>query len=568
MIDYKAVRQTTSFGAFSHEAYTDPGTFAGADPDPTLDDGDEIAMMAKDAGSRRRCRSEPGRASSPSTRTAGRDRRPAQLRHERFIYLFETDSGLDPAAGKSYVDYDFSLDSGDYKTTYDWNGVADDERRAPPANTEDSTVTTPLLLTASRSRDGSTDELAVKAGDATGVDILDGDKVQVGFGCGRSELTFSRGGGGFIANRSGPVRAIRSYIGANSGTFTQQDRIYYQRAEVMKTYLRVHPGINTIDQFLDYSPAASGMTYRTSADPGGVTIDGVPDGDLETGNSLGPELTWEQATGPQGKPRDRQPGRHRHPDLQRRLLLPGRLDLAGHSRNAEATPTIRPGARAVPGSPGSALNTDPTLGPASSLTGTRTIFYSAPGADAALAELRSDQVDSPLEAGASAEAEPPRPALLKLRAHGRKKSVEPGRQRPGPGQNREHERRRRHRDRGLREDRAACRVREPLPNRREIGAGQGPLGAVPGDRHQPAAALDQGQLQGHRRRLQARQEVSQDRDQALARRPAGGYVCGWAIPTKSSASSRVASSTPLSIATSRTVRPDDAASLTISAAAS
>ena len=422
MIDYKAVRQTTSFGAFSPEAYTDPDTFAGADPDPTLDDGDEIAMMAKDAGAAADAAPSPaGVAAATRTRVAIDDPLSSA---ERFIYLFETDSGLDPAAGKSYVDYDFSLDSGDYKTTYDWNGVADDGA-GPPANSEDSTVTTPFYSQHLAAR-WIEDELAVKAGDATGVDILDGDKVQVGFGCGRSELTFSRGGGGFIANTSGPVRAIRSYIGANSGTFTQQDRIYYQRAEVMKTYLRVHPGINTIDQFLDYSPAASGMTYRTSADPGGVTVDGVPDGDLETGNSLGPELAWEQATGPQGS-----------------LAIVSRVDTdiptfsAGSYYQDDSTSPATPQCGGYaddqawgssgPGITGVGVNTDPTLGPASSLTGTRTIFYSAPGADAALAELRSDQVDSPLEAGASADAEPPRPALLKLRAHGRKKSVEPGR---------------------------------------------------------------------------------------------------------------------------------------------
>jgi hypothetical protein len=421
MIDYKAVRQTTSFGAFSHEAYTDPGTFAGADPDPTLDDGDEIAMMAKDAGAAADdARSPAGVAATTRTRVAIDDPLSSA---ERFIYLFETNSGLDPAAGRSYVDYDFSLDSGDYKTTYDWNGVADDGA-GPPANTEDSTVTTSFYSQHLLAR-WLEDELAVKAGASTGADILDGDKVQVGFGCGRSELTFSRGGGGFIANTSGPVRAIRSYIGANSGTFTQQDRIYYQRAEVMKTYLRVHAGINTIDQFLDYSPAASGMTYRTSADPGGVTIDGVPDGDLETGNSLGPELSWEQATGPQGS-----------------LAIVSRVDTdiptysAGSYYQDDSTAPATPQCGGYaddqawgssgPGITGVGVNTDPTLGTAMSLTGTRTIFYGAPGADAALAQLRSDQVDAPLEAGASAEAEPPRPALLKLR-HGRKKSVAPGR---------------------------------------------------------------------------------------------------------------------------------------------
>ena len=146
-VDYKAVRQIDRVGAFSHEAYTDPGTFAGADPDPTLDDGDEIAMMAKDAGGRRGCSSEPGRGRRRDA-DAGRDRRPARSGSERFIYLFETDSGLDPAAGKSYVDYDFSLDSGDYKTTYDFDGVADDGAGALRRNPEDSTVTTPLLLAA------------------------------------------------------------------------------------------------------------------------------------------------------------------------------------------------------------------------------------------------------------------------------------------------------------------------------------------------------------------------------------------------------------------------------------
>ena len=50
VVDYGVVRQIGN--GFDHEAYTDPGTFAGADPDPTLDAGDEIAFMAKDAGSR------------------------------------------------------------------------------------------------------------------------------------------------------------------------------------------------------------------------------------------------------------------------------------------------------------------------------------------------------------------------------------------------------------------------------------------------------------------------------------------------------------------------------------
>ena len=61
MVDYKAVRQSggSSFRAFSHLAYTDPGTFAGADPDPTLDGDDEIALMARTPAPVRRARAGP-----------------------------------------------------------------------------------------------------------------------------------------------------------------------------------------------------------------------------------------------------------------------------------------------------------------------------------------------------------------------------------------------------------------------------------------------------------------------------------------------------------------------------
>ena len=76
---------------------------------------------------------------------------------------------------------------------------------------------------------------------------------------------------------SGPVRAIRSYIGANSGIYTQRDHVYYERADVMTTYLRVHPGSRTSASSTTTRRTAIGMTYRNSANPAGVTIDGVPD---------------------------------------------------------------------------------------------------------------------------------------------------------------------------------------------------------------------------------------------------------------------------------------------------
>ena len=62
------------------------------------------------------------------------------------------------------------------------------------------------------------------------------------------------------------MRAIRSYIGANSGPLTQRDHIFYARREDIRTFLRVHAIPGVLD-FFDYSSAAIGMTYRNNATP-------------------------------------------------------------------------------------------------------------------------------------------------------------------------------------------------------------------------------------------------------------------------------------------------------------
>ena len=421
LVDYRKVRQTTSFGAFSHEAYTDPGTYAGADPDPTLDEGDEIAMMAADAGARAEGAASPAGV-DPGTRTEVRVHDPLQPGTARYLYLYETDSGLDPAAGERYVDYEFDLDSGDYKSTYDFTGVADNGS-GPPANTEGSSVTTDFYSQSLLSR-WVADELRITAGSAGGIDILDGDKVQVSYGCGRSELTFSRGGGGFIVNKSGPVRAIRSYIGANSGTFTQRDHVYYERRDDMTTYLRVHPGITTISSFLDFSPAASGMSYRNSANPAGVTIDGVPDPGLDSGG--GAPIEWEQATGPQGtvssvsRVETDLPGFAPGSYFLDDSTSPSVAQCGGYADNqawGSSGPVFTSGG----------ANTDPTLGSAYSLTGTRSAYYSEPGGSAGLATLRSEQTDTPLVATARSQREPSRKPAFRLRATGPKRKIAPGR---------------------------------------------------------------------------------------------------------------------------------------------
>jgi hypothetical protein len=265
--------------------YTDPDTWTGPDPDPEFDSDDELALMARDSGAQAPAGGPAGVL--PNTRTALELTDPISGTRGYFVYLFQSDGSLDPSAGESYVDYDFHLTSGDYKSTY---------AIASGPNPETSGVATDFY-----SEDGLTDRwldrgLRIFTGGSTGVDILDTDKVQFApSSCGRSETTFSDAEGAFVTNTSGPVRAIRSYLGANSGPYTQREHVYYQRRQDVRTMLRVH-GIPGVMSYLDYSPAASGMVYRNAANPSGLIIDGAPEDAAPSPG--GPP--WEQVTGAQG----------------------------------------------------------------------------------------------------------------------------------------------------------------------------------------------------------------------------------------------------------------------------
>ena len=167
-------------------------------------------------------------------------------------------------------------------------------RRGVGPNPEDTTLATSAYRWHFADRWAS-DGLAITAGGASGADILDRHKDLFAPGnCGRSEDTFDSGEGAFVTNRAGPVRAIRSYVGANSGPLTQRTHLFYRGRHDVVTDLRVHP-IGGILDFLAFSPEASGMTYRSSLQPGGLPIDGRPDPPPPPGL-----MAWHQATGPQG----------------------------------------------------------------------------------------------------------------------------------------------------------------------------------------------------------------------------------------------------------------------------
>lgn len=266
--------------------YADPATWVGADDDPTLDPDDEVVFMAADAGG------QPGKddPAEPVGVVAGsgqavRVTDPRTSGQQGWVYLFRSDGTLDPAAGQDYVDYDFALTSGPYLSTY---------KRAQGPNPETSRVVTPTYEIGFTDRWMET-SWKVAAGGATGVDILDAAKNQFAVNyCGRSNQTFVNAEGAFVANIDGPVRAIRSYVGANSGPLTERTHLMYRDREEVVTDLRVH-SIPAIMDFLDYSAAAVGMTYRSSVVTNGALVNGTQDLVALT------LPAWESVDGPQGR---------------------------------------------------------------------------------------------------------------------------------------------------------------------------------------------------------------------------------------------------------------------------
>lgn len=284
IVDYHDVYNRAFFGGkcFENLVHADANTCTGADADPTIDADDEVVFMARDAGGR------PGRWREPTGVVAGSAVEveitdPLNGR-QAYVYLFRSAGGLDPSAGKCYVRYLFKLRAGEYRANYRF-------RRGP--NPEDSTVTT-AFYTRHFSDRWISDGLAIRPPLGSGVDLLDMHKSLFTPGLpARSVLTFSRGEGAFIVNKSGPVRAIRAYVGCNSGPLTEGRHFFYERCEEFQAFLRVHP-IRSLVTFTDYSEAARGMRYFNNLNPQGVTVDGAAD-DVKTGT-----VTWEMVTGKPG----------------------------------------------------------------------------------------------------------------------------------------------------------------------------------------------------------------------------------------------------------------------------
>ncbi len=285
LVDFATIYGDPEPSGFTVLTYTDPGTFTGPDPDPLLDADDEIVLRVRDAASRATdgAGEPPGvlagsglelAIANPATGSTG------------WFYLFRSDGSLPPLPPSADVVYDFVLLSGDYRETYDTSG-------ASRGNPEVSVVSTPAYRVGFSDRWLRVDTGILRDG-AAGTDLLERHRNRFApDNCTRTEWTFSTGPGAFIVNKNGPVRALRSYVGANSGMTTFRIHAFYESTETIETVLRVHeiPGIM---DFFDWDSAASGMTWRNERNPSGVPVDGRPD-TVEAG-----PFGWESLSGPQG----------------------------------------------------------------------------------------------------------------------------------------------------------------------------------------------------------------------------------------------------------------------------
>ena len=85
------------------------------------------------------------------------------------------------------------------------------------------------------------DKVHITSGASNGQDIWGMEEFQfLPYYCGRSIKTFTKGPTAFIANKDGPVRALRSWVGANSGMLTQRDLKLYEQKQEQTTYFKVH----------------------------------------------------------------------------------------------------------------------------------------------------------------------------------------------------------------------------------------------------------------------------------------------------------------------------------------
>lgn len=383
--------------------YSAAPTYTPSDSNPAFDADDELSFLANDSGKRIDGSVTPPAGVDAATREEVTATDPLGANQVGYVYLFHSATLTGGSAGTTGVQYTFSLDSGDYKTTYKMGAASLSPNNTWGFNPEHSTVVTPNYRLNFGDR-WLNNGMAVTAAGASGAGILERSHYYVTVGCGRSEDTFdgaasNPGEGTFILNLSGPVRAIRSYLGANSYVYTANTHFFYPQREDVVTDVRGHAGLPGYGSADDYVTGTTGLRYTDPANPGGVPIDGTPDSVVPiayTTGSPAPAI-WQEVSGPQGSVVT---VRSIETDITG-------LDVSTVYKDTPApTPAQCTGDAAAYGQNGANLTspvnnvpvTDPTLtATPASLVVHRARFFRGPNLPAADAATLGNQVRSPLQ---------------------------------------------------------------------------------------------------------------------------------------------------------------------------
>ncbi len=278
--------------------YTSAPTYTPADHDPTFDANDEISFLENDTGKV----ADAAAGDPPQVDVATRQQVHVtdplgSASGELYLYRSATLTG--GSAGTTGVVYAFSLDRGAYLSTYQMGTGALAPNNTAGPNPEHSSITTPQYTQTYGDR-WLNNGIAISATGSSGTNFYERARTQFLPGyCGRSEDTFDDTvlsnpyEAGYVVNISGPVRAIRSHVGTNSGTYTTTTDIFYPGREDSITDLRVHsiPGVMSFD---DLATTATGLTYTDDQNTD-VPIDGTPDTIVAAHAS-----PWSMISGPSG----------------------------------------------------------------------------------------------------------------------------------------------------------------------------------------------------------------------------------------------------------------------------
>ena len=285
--------------------YTSNATYTPTDSDPSFDANDELSFLANDTGEQAGSSVANPTGVDVTTREEVKATDPLAPSQLGYVYLFHSDALTGGGAGTDGVKYTFSLDSGSYTGTYKMGAGSLAPNNSWGFNPEHSTVSTSSYRESYADR-WLNNGLGITQGGSTGANILERTHYYVTNTCSRSEDTFDGGAnnpgeGAFIVNISGPVRAIRSYIGANSYTSTVNTDIFYPNREDTVTELRGHAGLPGYGSADDFVTGTSGLTYSDPVNSN-IPIDGKPDAVTPISYTTGSTApaSWQLVSGAQG----------------------------------------------------------------------------------------------------------------------------------------------------------------------------------------------------------------------------------------------------------------------------